>query len=259
MKIKKVLIWIGIILLVLLIGRNFFIKLGVQAGVKNVLGLKITIDKLNVGLFQSVVRIEGLTIYNPEGFKEETLAEAPLIYIDYELSSILKGEMHCTKIEVDIKEIIIIKNNKGEINLNSLKAIESDSDDTSTETDQEKKEEIEIKIEKLVLTLDHVRFVDYSRRRKPKERKIRVGIDHEEFENLNSVEEIVRVIILKTLISSGLNNIGVAVDKITGSLKRIRGIKPVKKLDKSIESGVDKIKEKTRNFFKKLKSSGKKD
>ena len=111
-----------------------------------------------------------------------------------------------------------------------------------------------------------VRFLDYTSKEKPKERKMVIGLDHEVFEDLNSIGEIVRVIVLKTVMTAGLKNIGLAVDKIGDGLESVAGLglEGLKEAGQIAEKGAGelteqagKLKDKTKETLKKLNIFGK--
>ncbi len=247
MKIIKLFLGIIVFLVaILLLGRNFLIKHIVQIGAKNSLGMEIKIDKLNVRLFRSFIRLDGLKVYNPEGFEGEVLARVPLIYVDYDPVSILKRKLHCNEIEINIHEMAIIKNQKGELNLNKLRATGKGNEKTSKNNDKEKKGGEEIKIDQLILTFDHIKFINYSGRKKPREIKIAIGLDHQKFENFSSVKEVIQLITLKALMYAGLQNIEVIK-------KGIRELESRRELDEKLKSQAKKLREKTKEFLKTLK------
>ncbi len=222
-----------------LIAKDVIAKNVVTAGVRAVLGIPMEIDNLNVGIFDTSVRIEGLTIYNPDGFVDHQLAYIPLIYVDYELWSALKGKLHCTLVELDIKKITIVRNKEGEVNINRLKSISSAKEEAVEQKSAGRKsgrrergikkspeKSSEIQIDKLILTVDTVIYKNYERRGKPAVKQFSVGIDHEEFENITNLNQIVRVVIVRVLKQTGLGNIGVAVGTLVKGLKNI-GLKTV--------------------------------
>ncbi|MCK4423476.1 MAG: AsmA family protein [Candidatus Omnitrophica bacterium] len=254
-KKTKILISIGvgllIILIVLLACKDILIKQGVKIGVKTALGLEMDIGKLKVGLLSSMIHIEDMKIYNPKGFGPESLADIPLIYVDYDLGSVIRGKIHCPEIEINIKEVAVVKNEQGELNLNEIKSIADKSapeqaQEETAPADKKKddhKKELEMQIDKLVLTIGQVRFLDYSNEEKPKERTMMIGLDHEVFNDLNSIGEIVRVIVLKTVMTAGLKNIGLAVDKLSCGLESAAG---------ELTEQAGKLKDKTKETLKKL-------
>lgn len=261
---------IVLILLVVLLSLDLMIKSGVELGVRRSLGLELKIDNLDVSLLDTAIRIEGMTLGNPDGFEGESLAKIPLIHVDYELGPLFSNKMHCSVIELNVEEVAVIMNKNGEVNLNRLKAIidEMCNEQPGTKSEEKPKEEAayEIKVDKLYLTLGSVRFMDLA---KGKERNFDLGLNREEFTDLQSVEEIVKVVVVRTVTAAGLANTGVAVDKLTGGLKNVGGkgmetIKSAGEALKSIRAKVEetgsklketgsKLKEKTKGFFKKLK------
>lgn len=274
-KKTKVLISISvgllIILIVLLACKDILIKQGVKIGVKTALGLEMDIGKLKVGLLSSMIHIEDMKIYNPKGFGSESLADIPLIYVDYDLGSVIRGKIHCPEIEINIKEVAVVKNEQGELNLNKIKSIADKNapDQAQEETAppaEEKaggkdKKELDMQIDKLVLTIGQVRFLEYQGQEKPKERTMMIGLDHEVFNDLNSIGEIVRVIVLKTVMTAGLKNIGLAVDKLSCGLESAAGLgleglneagEIVKKGTGELTEQAGKLKDKTKETLKKL-------
>jgi len=273
MRTKKVFLWVGIVLVVvvvvLLLGRNFAHKTGVQSGVKKSLGMKLAISKINVGLFRSDIRVEGLTVYNPEGFEGELLADLPLIFVDYELGPMFKDKIHLSEVELNLKELVVVRNKKGEVNLNRLKAVAAGRRETPAEKAPEKKREM--KIDRLVLTIDRVKFVDYSAAGGPKVLEIRIGVDHEEFTNLSSVDDIVRVVALRTIVSAGLTDIGITVEDLVAGLADVRseemrmleelderGREALEEVDEEVKARLEEAEEKAEDFLEKLKIPEKK-
>ncbi len=191
--------------------RNPIIKLGIQKGIESTFGTRAVIEKLDVGLTQSFMRIEGLTLYNPQGFKEGVLARVPLIYVDYELSPLLNRQLHCIELMATVNELVVIKNEEGEANLTRLKPSSREGNEALAKKYREKDTRLEIKIDKFILSLDQVRLVDYTRRGKPKERKITLNISQMEFRNVTSLEEIASSV-FKIVTTAGLHNRGMVTD-----------------------------------------------
>ena len=123
---KRLLRWGGfsIVLLVaaVALGRNALIKHGAKAAVKAALGLEIDIEDLDVGLFTSQVRIQGLRVSNPPGFGDAPLAVIPLIYVDYEAGSLFGPKPHFSEIAVEVSEVSVVKDAGGALNLNRIRA-----------------------------------------------------------------------------------------------------------------------------------------
>lgn len=259
MKIKKILLISGVgavcLCLAAFLSLNWLIKRGIQVGLRNALGVEMEIADIDVRFLRATdIRIDGLTVYNPQGFEGEALAKIPKIYVDYEFQPLFQNRMHCTQVELNIEEIAIVKNQAGEVNLNRLKAIAESGEPAPAP--QAPGKEYEVKIDRMVVTFDHVKFKDFSARSgAPEERIIPIGLNREEFLDLSNTEEIVRVVVLKTVVSAGLANLGVAVEKVASSLKNVKGkgMETLKTAAASLKGTASKIKEKAGVLLKKLK------
>jgi uncharacterized protein involved in outer membrane biogenesis len=255
---KKIFLWVAIVVVavvvVALVGRNLLIKQGLQSGVKKSLGTELAIGKINVGLLRSDIRVEGLTVYNPEGFEGE-LAALPLIFVDYELAPMFKDRIHLSEVEVNINEIAVVKNKNGEVNLTRLKPISEKKDEEKAPEEEKPKKEWEMQIDRLLLTIDHIKFVDYSAGGEPEVVEIPIGIDREEFRDLDSMDEIVQVVVLRVILKAGLANIGIPLEDLAvdlGGLKR-EDIQRLKDLTEKGTKAVENAQKKAEELLEKLK------
>jgi len=78
----------------------------------------VNIQALKIGLPD--VSIQGLKIYNPSGFKDRLLADIPRVYVAFDLPAFFKGQVHLPKLELEVRELDVILNEKGKLNVNSL-------------------------------------------------------------------------------------------------------------------------------------------
>ena len=106
------------LLVALLFGRDFLAKTIVVNGVKQACGLKINIAKVDISLPR--VAIYGLKIYNPEGFDGGILADIPELSLDLDMAGFFKNKIHLGKLKLDVKEMNVILNEQGKLNVNSL-------------------------------------------------------------------------------------------------------------------------------------------
>ncbi|MDB4349548.1 hypothetical protein OAA99_01180, partial [Omnitrophica bacterium] len=122
---KPVVVIISVIaiLLVLSVVKNMVVKAAVEAGVEAVTGLPLKMKSLNVGIVRTLVGIKSLTLFNPKGYPDEVMLTMPEVYVDYNLLPIFKGKVHLQEMRINLKEFAVIKNKKGEVNLDSLKVV----------------------------------------------------------------------------------------------------------------------------------------
>ena len=189
------------VLIALFIGKNMIIKTSVTTGVRAVTGLKLSIRSMNVGVFKSLIGINELQLYNPQGFEDKLMVDLPEIYVDYNLGAIMGGKAHLEEVRLNLKEFTVVKNEAGELNLNSLRVVkeaEEVEESEKSDTGKEKTEMPDIQIDLLELKIDKVIYKDYSKGTPPKEKVYNVKID-EQYENITNPQSFVRLIILKAL------------------------------------------------------------
>ena len=189
------------VLIALFIGKNMIIKTSVTTGVRAVTGLKLSIRSMNVGVFKSLIGINELQLYNPQGFEDKLMVDLPEIYVDYNLGAIMGGKAHLEEVRLNLKEFTVVKNEAGELNLNSLRVVkeaEEVEESEKSDTGKEKTEMPDIQIDLLELKIDKVIYKDYSKGTPPQEKVYNVKID-EQYENITNPQSFVRLIILKAL------------------------------------------------------------
>ena len=221
---KKAGIIVGIVIIVLAVlglTKNMIVKTSVEKGVRFATGLNLEIGSMDVGFLKTYVGIKGLKLHNPDGYPDPIMVDFPDIYVDYDLGAILKKDIHLEQIRIHLKELTIVKNKNGDINLNELKSIAEGGEKTSASKEgkasSSSPEIPPVRIDELLLKVDRVVYKDYSRGTL-KVRNIDINLD-ERYENITDVEKLVNLIVLKTLMSAGLMNIaGLAVDEIRGQV-----------------------------------------
>jgi hypothetical protein len=243
------------ILIALFFGKNVVIKTSVTAGVKAMTGLKLSIRSMNIGVFKSLIGINGLQLHNPQGFEDDLMIDLPEIYVDYNLGAFMKGKTHLEEIRLHVKELIVVKNEAGELNLNSLKVVKAAEDEKGGEEETEKgdgaKEKTkmpDIQIDLLALRIDRVIYKDYSKGTSPKVKEFNVNID-ERYENITDPQSLGRLIIVKALKNTtiaSLANFDIGkLQKGLAETVRKTAAKAMETQAKAVEAGHDLIEEKT--------------
>ena len=189
------------VLITLFIGKNMVIKTSVTTGVRAITGLKLKIRSMDVGVFKSLIGINELQLHNPQGFEDKLMVDLPEIYVDYNLGAIMGGKAHLEEVRLNLKEFTVVKNEAGELNLDSLRVVKESEEVEETEksdTEKEKTEMPDIQIDLLELKIDKVIYKDYSKGTPPKEKVYNVKID-EQYEDITNPQSFIRLIIFKAL------------------------------------------------------------
>ena len=238
-----------VVIIALFFGKNMIIKTSVTTGVKAMTGLKLSIRSMNVGVFKSLIGINELQLYNPSGFKDKLMMDLPEIYVDYNLGAIMGGKAHLEEVRLNLKEFIVVKNEAGELNLDSLRVVKETEGEEAKKDDskKEKTEMPDIQIDLLALKIGKVIYKDYSKGGSPKVREFNVNID-ERYENITDPQSFVRLIIVKALknttIASLANfNIGKLQKGLTDTVRKTAE-KAMEAPVKAVEAGKNLIEEK---------------
>ena len=251
---KKVIGVIAVILaavvLVLALAKDIIIKTSVEKGVKLATGLQLNLKGLKVGVIKTFIDIKGLSLYNPPGYKEKIMFEIPEIYVDYDLPAILKGKIHLEEVRLDVKELIVIKNEKGDLNLDSLKPVQEQKEGEKPEEEgkiekKEKGKAPEMQIDVLALKVGKVVYKDYSEGEPPSIKEFTLNLD-EKYTNITDPQSLINLIIVQTL---GHTALAAAIDI---DLKGLQGALPtgLKAAEKTSVETVKKATEGLKKMFK---------
>ena len=193
---------------VLVLARNIVIKAAAEAVVPAVTGLPLSIGKFDLDILNTSVDMEGLTLKNPSGFHDTELLDIPQILVAYERGAIFSGKIHLKNIKFDMKQFTVVKNEKGELNLDRLRALQGTqkpSSKTPSTAPTAPAKPIPVQIDMMHLKIGKVVYVDYSSG-KPSTKEFRIDLD-QSYENITDLNSVARLIVLKAMMSSGMSNL----------------------------------------------------
>jgi hypothetical protein len=188
--------------------RNFLVRKGMETAVTEVTGFPLTVGSFNLGLGRVRVEITDLRLSNPEGFEDPRCLHANRIVADIEGKSLFGKELHIEELDLNIPEIVVVKNAKGETNLDRLKTLAGEEKDAKEGKDgkdgkgKKKAEEkpFRWKCDRMYLKMGKVVFLDYTDAKggKPKKDVWDLKVD-EKFKDLDGPDQVVRIIVWKVI------------------------------------------------------------
>ena len=196
---KKIILWIVIIAAVLFFGRNVIAKMAVEQGTRAVTGLPLSLGKLDLNFDKTFVEISDLKLSNPQGFEDDVMLAMPEILVDYDLPAIFKGKVHLEELTVNLDQFVVIKNSQGQLNLDSLKAVQQGKKEGAGKA--EKKEggaAPQVGIDKMSLKVGKVIFKDYSKGGAPVVKEFKINLN-EHYDNITNLNAVVSLIVVKAL------------------------------------------------------------
>ncbi len=203
-KLIKGIIIFFIVIASLIIGfvlvRNPLIKTVITTKASQVMGAPVYIDSFSFGIFKQAIRIKGFKLYNPEGFPDEVIFDIPEVSVDYDLSALLKGKLHLPYLAVNLKEMVVIRNKEGKLNVDTLKAATKQEKPTEgEEKTEEPSESMEMQIDIMKLSIGKVIYRDYSKGDKPIVVSYDVGIKEKTYKNVTDARKLAVLIMVEAI------------------------------------------------------------
>src|SRR5437667_7929153 len=185
---KKLLLWGAVVVLglvvVLVLGRNVIARKSVEIGAERITGFPLQIGAVNVGLLNGQLDVDNLKLMNPPEFEDKLFVDLPKLHIDYRLGSMLAGAPHINDMLVDINQLVVVKNGKGESNAQKLKGV----------TSSDKPSSAKYRVDQLRIHVGTVTIKDYSRG-KPSERTIPLNVNAS-YKDITDSTDISRLVLL---------------------------------------------------------------
>lgn len=201
---RKILIFVSIIIIsffILSIAKDRIIKSVVSMAATEVTGAKVDISGFSLAIFKQSVRINRLKMYNPRGFSSSVLADLPKVVVDYDLPALLKGKLHLPRVEVELKEIILEKNGRGELNVDSLKVVRQHAPRAPKEKTAAKP--LAMRVDLLNLQMGRIVYKDYSVGKEPIVEVYEINLK-KTYKNITSAQQLVMLILAESMKHAGI-------------------------------------------------------
>lgn len=240
-KIGTIVLVVVAIFVLVAVGKNIIAKTALSAGVKAMTGLKLSMKSMNVGVVKTLLGIDELKLYNPAGFTEPVMVDMPEIYVDYDLGAFLKKRVHLEEVRVDLKEFVVVKNEKGELNLDSLKVVKEQKEEKAPPEEKKERAKMpEFQIDVLELKIGKVIYKDYSKGTPPQVREYDININ-ERYENITNPYSFATLIVVRALTGTTIAklanfDLSPLKDAVSGTLQNAKKV-ATETVDKAIETG----------------------
>lgn len=235
----------------LVAGRDTIAKMALVGGMKRLAALDVEVKGIHVGLGTTDLGVEELKLHNPSGYPDPIMMDMPEFYVDYVLMDILKGNIHLKEIRLDLKEFVVVKNQKGELNLNSFKSVQESKKEEKTAQTQAPSSETHLQIDVLKLKIGKVIFKDYSKGGEPVVKAYDVNIDNE-YKNITDPSALSKLIISEALVKTSIARL--ANFDVASLTKDVKGL--AKSVTSEATETVEKAAEKGTGLIKKFLPSG---
>jgi len=209
--VKFTLTTILVLMLFVAFFRHLITRTLIEKTVTAATGLELSIEHSNLNVLKGSLYLQGISLLNPPGFKDQYLARVKEILIKYDLLGSFGGRLHFPLLKIDISEINIIKNEKNVSNLSGFKKkkapLEAAKAPYSTQVmpsqkknRPEKKVKPKLLIDRLELSLGKVTFMNYQAKIGEPAVIIVTIKDPSIFTNVTDLRHIVNSVVYKEII-----------------------------------------------------------
>jgi uncharacterized protein involved in outer membrane biogenesis len=243
----------GIIVLVALC-KDPLIAAAASLAVRSTTGATLSFDKFYLDLIGTKIDIKGMRLSSPDGFHGEPMIDIPTVYVDYRMIPLLGGKVIVDDIKFELKEITLVKNEKGTTNfdvvsgktdkdgnakkksdaqsaesdkVNKTKTDDSDKNASRKNVKKEKKE-LSVEIGSLYLKAEKMTFKDYGKKDKngktPDVSEFKFYIEEQQ-KNITDITAYAAVVTAKIIAQTTLGNVlelgNKLIDGTTGVTKGV--------------------------------------
>jgi len=202
---KKAGIIIAVVLVVLVavsLLRDLAIKQVITVYGGHITGTTVTLDAFSLSLVRQSVAITGFTMHHPPGFEKGMMIDLPRMSLDVDALGLLKGKLHVQSAALSLKEMVLIRNREGKLNVDSLKIAQKKPDQQKQEPKKPQKK-MPMQIDLLTLELGKVVMKDYTRGTEPKVTVYDLNIK-KTYKNITSAEQLAALIMIEPMKSAGI-------------------------------------------------------
>ncbi len=184
----------------LAVGKNVIAKSAIERVARAMTGCELRIGNLNIGLLSSKILVNNLQLHNPPSFADRIMVDLPELYVSYDPSRIFSGKPHLRELRVHLRELMVVKNAKGELNLMALKPKQSGQPENKNNNPGGAPP---ISIDLFRLKVEKVIYKDYSRGVAPFVQEFNINLD-ESYQNVSNINAIVPLIVKKALLNTAI-------------------------------------------------------
>jgi hypothetical protein len=200
-KILKIFIVVLICLSVIVILKDQIIKSVVSIAATKITGAKVEIGGFSLGILTQSVRIRDFKMYNPAGFPSGTIIDLPKVVVSCDLLSLLKGKLHLPLVEVELKELGLVKNTQGKLNVDALKV--SQQQEPRKAQEKRPSKPLAMQIDQLNLQMGRIVSKDYTVGKEPAVQVYDINFK-KSYQNITSAQQLAVLILAESMKQAGI-------------------------------------------------------
>lgn len=109
-----------ILIIVFLASLNSILRVVIEHNIREQTGMDAEIGRFKLGWTKPVIEIQDLKIYNSPRFGGTPFLDIPEIHVEYDRAALARKELHLTLVRFNLAQLVIVKNQRGQINIYDL-------------------------------------------------------------------------------------------------------------------------------------------
>jgi uncharacterized protein involved in outer membrane biogenesis len=198
-----------IIVIAALVGFSFVKNTIFQTAIGMVLSkaahVPVSIGSTSVRFITSSIHLKNIKFRNPKGFPSRVMADIREVFIDFDPGALFKGQAHFEEVKLNLKEVTVVKNKDGLLNVDAMKPTEAEKRKPKRQKGGDA--QVKLKIDRLYLTVGRVVYKDYSAGPEPAVQTFDIGMENKEYRNIEDPAVVVNLIMFEALTRTTLNRL----------------------------------------------------
>ena len=200
MVFKNIGIFLAVSFILVLFFKDSIIKTSAEQIGSSVLGARLNISKFSWNIAASKIIVKDITIGNPPGFEKSKFVDIPEIVVQYDPKALSKGIWHMPLALIDLKEMTVVKNDEGQLNVDALKVLHPEKNAKIAAPP--------FMIDELKLNVGKVIYKDYFKKATPEILVYNVNFKDRVLKNIDSVPKLVGGIIMQAVKRTAIQGAG---------------------------------------------------
>ncbi|HUB86982.1 MAG TPA: AsmA family protein [Verrucomicrobiae bacterium] len=109
-----------VLVVILLLTYNSILRLLMEHDIRKQTGMDAEIGRFHLSLFEPVIEIQNLKLYNPTNFAGTPFLNISEIHIEYDPDALRNRQIHIILVRFSLAELDIVKNQSGQFNILAL-------------------------------------------------------------------------------------------------------------------------------------------
>ncbi len=204
----KILISVVVILFALGLAKNMLAQTILSGAISRAAHVPVQIGSVHLSFLSASIRVKNLRVYNPSGFQEKLMMDVPQIFIDFEPGALAQGQAHFKEVRLDLKEIIVVRDKQGRLNVDAAKPTEQQKRESKEKAKTAPgRKAPKLLIDKLYLSIGRVIYKDYSTGGEPFTQTFDINIKDREYSNIDNPAAVVSLVMFEALTRTTLSRL----------------------------------------------------